>query len=140
MDSAGSEAKNHISLSDGRPVKQPRLFHDSHTEPGQVIVFILIDVRHDGCFTADQSCVALDTSSTDALDNLLQQSRIVLSHGHIVEKKEWLGAAANGIVDAHRHQVDADRVMSPCELGHFDFRSHPIRTRNQDGIFVRPRK
>ena len=47
----------------------------------------------------------------DARDDLLQQRRIVLRHGDVVEEEQRLGPAAQGVVDAHRHQVDAHRVV-----------------------------
>ena len=36
---------------------------------------------------------------------------IVLRHGHVIEEEQRLGPAAQGVVDAHRHQVDAHRVV-----------------------------
>ena len=54
---------------------------------------------------------ACDAAGRDALDDLLQQRRIVVRHGHVVEEEQRLGPAAQGVVDAHRHQVDAHRVV-----------------------------
>ena len=72
----------------------------------------------------------------DALDDLLEQRRVVLGHGHVVEEEQRLGAAADGVVDAHRHQVDADRVVPPGQLGHLQLACPRRRCRRPDRVLI----
>ena len=66
------------------------------------------------------------------------RSRIVLGHGDVVEEEERLGPAAQGVVDAHGHQVDADRIVAAQGHGHLELRAHAVGARDQHGVFVMP--
>lgn len=79
--------------------------------------------------------VGLHTTATDAIDNLFER-RVVAAHGHVVEKEQRFGSAAQHIVDAHGYQVDTDRVMAAEPLGHFELCSHAIGARYQDRLVV----
>ena len=61
---------------------------------------------------------------------------IVVRHGHVVEEEQRLGPAAEGVVDAHRHQVDADRVVHAGQLGDFELGAHAVGAGDQHGVFV----
>ena len=89
------------------------LFRVDHAdaEAGQVVVARGVEVGQDGRLAAQQRAVRLDAAGGDALDELLQQRGVVLGHGHVVEEEQRLGPATQRVVDAHRHQVDAHRVV-----------------------------
>jgi hypothetical protein len=55
-------------------------------------------------------------------------------------KKTRLGPAAEHVVDAHRHQVDADGMVQASKLRHFQLRADAIGARNEDRVFVPPGK
>ena len=70
------------------------------------------------------------------VDDLLEQVRIVRGHRHVVEKEQRLGPAADGVVDAHRHQVDADRVVPADHLGDLQLRAHAVGAGDQHRLAV----
>ena len=49
----------------------------------------------------------------DAGDHLRRMLHRQRAGGEIIEEEQRLGALHHQIVDAHRHQVDADRVVPP---------------------------
>ena len=69
-----------------------------------------------------------------------KQLRIVLPHRHVVEKEQRLRPAAKHVVDAHRHQVDADRVVHAGQLGDLQLRADAVGARDQHRLLILPRK
>ena len=64
----------------------------AHAEAGQVVIARGVEVRQDGRLAAEQGALRLEAAGGNALDKLLQQVRIVLGHGHVVEEEQRLGA------------------------------------------------
>ena len=83
-----------------------------------------------------KSAVALDTTVGNAADDLFEQGRIILGHRHVIEKEERFGAAAQGVIDAHRHQVDSHGVVDAHQGGHLELGAHAVRTGDEHGILV----
>ena len=119
-------------------VDHPLFLGHADAEAGQVVIAGGVDVGQDGRLAAQQGAVGLDAAGGDALDDLLQQGRIVLGHGHVVEEEQRLGPAAQGVVDAHRHQVDADRVVPADRHGHLELRAHAVGAGDQHRVLVVP--
>ena len=67
-----------------------------------------------------------------------EHGRIVLGHGHVVEEEQRLGPAAEGVVDAHRHQIDADGVVPADRDGHLELRADAVGAGDQHRVFVVP--
>ena len=61
---------------------------------------------------------------------------IVVRHGHVVEEEQRLGPAAQGVVDAHRHQVDAHRVVHARQRGHLELGAHAVGAGDQHRVLV----
>ena len=61
-----------------------------------------------------------------------------MRHGDVVEEEQRLGPAAERVVDAHRDQVDADRVVLVDERGDFELRAHAVGAGDEDRVFVIP--
>ncbi len=78
----------------------------------------------------------MQAAIADAGDDLLQERRIVVRHGHVVEEEQRLGAAAQHVVDAHGRQVDADGVVAAGELGDLEFRANAVGATHQHRVFV----
>ena len=51
------------------------------------------------------------STETNAFDDLPADRDVDLVGGEVVEEEERLGAVRENVVDAHRHQVDSDRVV-----------------------------
>ena len=70
-----------------------------------------------GHLAADQRAAGLAAAVGDALDELLDVVGVELADRDVVEEEQRLGALAHDVVDAHGHEVDADRVEAAGGLG-----------------------
>ena len=136
MQPAGGEAQNGIAGHDRAAVDDLAPRRNAYAEAGQVVIARRVEVGQDRRFAAQQGAVGLDAAVAHALHDLFQQQRIVLGHRHIIEKEQWLGAAAQGIVDAHRHQIDAHGRVSAHRAGDFQLGAHPVGAGHQHGVLV----
>ena len=59
-----------------------------------------------------------------------------MGHGHVVQEEQRFGTAAQGIVDAHGHQVDSHRLVPPRGGRDLQFRSHAVSAGDEDGIVI----
>ena len=67
----------------------------------------------------------------------------VLHHGgheppdtDVVEEEQRVGALHGDVVDAHRHEVDADGVEAAGRLGHLQLGAHAVGGGHQHGLVV----
>ncbi len=72
----------------------------------------MVHPRHLGGFPPDQRTASLLTPRGDPADHAGGGIDIQLAGGVVVEEEQRLGALNHQIVDAHRHQIDADGVMA----------------------------
>ena len=59
---------------------------------------------------------------------------VEMAGGVVVEEEQRLGALDDDVVDAHRHQVDADRVVDAGLDRHLELGADAVGARNQDGV------
>ena len=136
VDAAGGHPQGDVAGGDGRAVEELGAFDDSDTEAGQVVVARPVEVGHDGGFAAYQGRVAVDAAGADPPDDRLQQRRVVLGHGDVVEEKERLGPAADGVVHTHGHQVDAHGIVAAGHLGHLQLGPHAVGAGDEHRLLV----
>ena len=136
VQSAGSQPQHDVSLADHLALNQALALNDPHRKAGQVVVVLAIHIGHDCGFTAKQRHVAGDTTVTDSLNDLFQTRRIVAPHRHIVQKEQWFSTRAQQVVDAHRDQVGANRVMSTGLLSDFQLGSDTVGATDQYRIGI----
>ena len=79
-----------------------------------------------GHLAADQRAAGLPAALGHALDQLLDVVGVELADGDVVEEEERLGALAHQVVDAHGHEVDADRVEAAGRLGDERLGADPV--------------
>ena len=84
---AGRQADRDVARLDGRTIHQSPTFDNTDTEPGQVVVARCIDIGQDRRFPSQQRKLALHAGLADAANNLLEQARIVLGKGNVVQKE-----------------------------------------------------
>ena len=60
---------------------------------------------------ADQGAAGLVAARGDAGDHLPRLAWVELAGSEIIQEEQRLGALHHDVVDAHRHQIDADRVV-----------------------------
>lgn len=120
------QSEHDVARGDRASVNHASAFDHATAEAGQVVVAWGIHIRQDRRFSTQQGAVRVDAACRHAIDDLFQKRRIVLRHGHIVEKEQGLRATAESIVDAHRHQVDAHRVVDAHRHRHLELGSHAV--------------
>ena len=94
-------------------VDDARALDDADRGAGQVERVGVHQPRVLGRLAADEGAARLAAAGRDAADELGDLGRIELADGDVVEERERLGAGADDVVDAHRDEVDADRVEAP---------------------------
>src|SRR5215813_10709050 len=83
-------------------------------EPSEIVVACLIDSRHFRGFAADERASGFAAGRGDALDHRYADCGIEFSARKIIEKEQGFCALHYKIIDRHRHEVDANRVMTRC--------------------------
>ena len=109
---------------------------DADREADEVELARLHGARVLGHLAADQRAAGLPAAVGDALDELLDVVGVELADRDVVEEEERLGALAHDVVDAHGHEVDADRVEAPGGLRDEGLRADPVGGRDEDGVRV----
>ena len=80
-------------------------------EAGEVVVAVAVQPGHLRRLAADQGAAGLVAARGDAGDHLPRLPRIQPAGGEVVQEEQRFGALHHDVVDAHRHQVDADGVV-----------------------------
>ena len=125
-----------VARLDIAPRQQLRARHRPDGKSGKIVVTALIDAGHFRGLAADQSTACLPARGGDARDHHRPDLRIELAAGKIVEEEQRLGPLHHQVVHRHRHEVDADRVVTrglDCDL---DLGADAIGRRDQNGIGV----
>ena len=112
-------------------IDQIVLLHHRHTEARQVVAAGAIEPRHFGGFAPQQGTAAAPAAIGDALHHRRHGLRGQFAGGDVIEKKQWLGAAGDHVVDAHGHQIKAHAVVAAMGLGQLELGAHPIGARHQ---------
>ena len=84
-----------------------------------------------GSFAADQRAARLLAARGDALDDGAGDLDVEALANEIVEEEQRLGALHQDVVDAHRHQVDADGVVLVQREGELELGADAIGARHQ---------
>ena len=109
MHAGRGQAEQHVALGDAARQLAAAL-HRPDREAREVEVARRIHARHLGGLAADQRRAGLGAAGGDAFDDAGRGRDLELAGGEVVEEEQRLGALADQVVDAHRHQVDADGV------------------------------
>ncbi len=134
MRTRGGEPEDHVAGHDGRAVDDARLLDRAHRETGEVVLALRIHARHLRRLASDERAAGLLATPGDALDDLRGGADVELAAGEIVEEEKRLRALDENVVDAHRHEVDAHRVVAAeleCQL---ELGAHPVGARHQHRI------
>ena len=108
--------------------------HHAYGKPGQIVVVLGHHARVLGGLPADEGAARLHAALGHAGDNGGDFLREVFAAGNVVQKEQGLCAAANHIVDAHGHRVNADGVVLVQQHGDFQLGAHPVRAGDQNGL------
>src|SRR5215831_3107449 len=111
MRAARSETDQGIALNDHPPIEGSALFHDADREAGEVVLTGYERVWMLRCFATDEGTTRLLAARGDAPDDLGRDLHVEPLADVVVEEEQRLRALDQDVVHAHRHEVDADRVV-----------------------------
>ena len=80
--------------------------------------------------------MALQAPGGNALDDLFESRRIVFRHCHVVEEKQRFRPGAEGVVNTHGDQIDADGVVDTSLLGDFELCANSISCRDKHRVHI----
>jgi len=136
MGSAGSQPQDRVADLDAAAVDGLGFFHGADGKPRQVILAIGIHARHFGRFAADQCASGQLAALGDAADHGRGRVHREPAAGEIIEEKQRLGALHENVVDAHRHEVDAHRVVLVPRKREPQLGADAVRAGDQHGLAV----
>ena len=100
----------------------------------EVVFVYRIKSGHLRGLAADERRARLNAALADAADNVRYPLGIVLATGYVIEEEQGLCAAADYIVDAHSHAVDADGVVLVHEKGYLELRADSVGAADEHGL------
>ena len=136
MRAGGSQTQQQVARRDPRPVDDPALLDHADAEAGQVVVARAVQPRHLGGFAAHQRRAGLSAAIGDALDHGGGHVHIQFAGGVIIEEEQGLGPDDQHVVDAHRHQIDADGVVAAQIQRQFELGADAIGAGHQHRLAV----
>ena len=110
--------------------------HRADGKARQIKIAAVIHPRHFRRLTADQGTARCLTSRRNAVDNARGLFDIQLARGKIIQKKQRLGPLTDQIVDAHRHQINADRINVAGINRNAQLGANAIGCSHQNGIGI----
>ena len=136
MEAGGGETDNLVANRGGRTVNDILAIDNADGKTSKIVLPFAVHSRHLGGLAANQSTAGLDAALGDAANNLYRFLRREFARRQIVEEEEGLGALNNDIVDAHRHQIDADRIVLVHHEGDLELGADTIGRRDQSRLLV----
>ena len=113
---ARREPEEGVAGPDARPVDGLRLFDDADCESGEIVFAGNEGVRMLGRLPADQRAARHLATGGDALDHFGGDCDFEPFADVIVQEEQRFGTLDEDVVDAHRDQIDADRIVPvECE-------------------------
>ena len=136
MRAGRGKAQQDLARAHVRGIEDAVLLHDAHGESRKIVVVAAVHPGHLGGFAAGQGATRQLAALGDAPDDGFGKVDVEASGGEIVQEVEWFGAGDEDIVDAHRHQVDADGVVAIQGGSQFQFRADTVRSGDQHRVPV----
>ena len=134
VDAARGQRDHDVAGAHGRLIEDLRLVDDAHGKAREVVLVRGVEARHLRCLAADERRAALHAALGHAADDLGDALGDVLAAGDVVQKQQGLRAAADDVVDAHGHAVDADGVVLVHEEGELQLRADAVRAADEHGV------
>src|SRR5262249_62430351 len=80
--------------------------------PGEVVVPAVVEARQLGGLAAAERAPGLPAALGDPGDHGRRGVDVERAGGEVIEEEQRLGAGDEHVVDAHRYQIDPDRVVA----------------------------
>ncbi len=137
---ARRESEQHVAGFDPRAVDGLRLLHDADGEAREIVFAGHEGVRVLGGLAADERASGHLASGGDALQHVGGDVDVEALAHEVVEEEERLGALHQDVVDAHRDEIDADRVVPVEREGELQLRADAVGAGDQHRLPVALRK
>ena len=134
MHAARRQSQDNIARGDVAARQQRVALGRADRETRQVEIAAGIHAGHLGGLAADQRATGAAAALGDAGDDAPSDLDLEAAGGVIIQEEQRLGALDHDVVDAHRHQVDAHRVVQAGLDGDLELGAHAIGAGHQDGI------
>ncbi len=116
------------------PRQERSAFGGADRKAREVEVAVGVEAGHLGGLAADERAAGLGAAFGDPLDDRLGHPLVELAGREIVEEQQRLRALDDDVVDAHRHEVDPDRVVDPALDGDLHLGADAVVGGDQDRI------
>src|SRR5438309_2078379 len=136
MRAARGEPEDHIARADRAPVDDAILLHHAEREAGEIVFVPGEGVRMLGRLAADQRAAGQLATRSDALDDLRRNAHVELFADVVVEEEQRLSTASENVVDAHRHEIDAHRVVPLPLEGELELGADAVGSRHEHRVTV----
>ena len=110
--------------------------HRPHREAGEIEIAAGVHPRHLRGLAADQRRTGGGAALGDSGDHLARVVDVKPTGGEIIQEEQRLRPLAHQVVDAHRHEVDADRAELPGLDGDAQLGPDPVGGGDEHGILV----
>jgi hypothetical protein len=134
------EAEDSVARRDVIARQHAAALDGADSKAGEVEILAVIHARHLGRLAADQRRPGHAAAPGDAGEDRHARRRLELRRGEIVEEEQRLGTLDDEVVDAHRHEIDADSVEDAGVDGDPELRPDAIGRRHQDRVGVSRRR
>ena len=112
MWSAGGDSDQRVADPDRGAVDDIGPFDGADAEAGQVVFAVAVHVWHFGCLATDKRGPGLLAASGDSADDGGCDVDIQVPTSEIVKEEQRLGSLHDNIVDAHRDEIDTNRIVA----------------------------
>jgi hypothetical protein len=140
VDAAGGQPDHDVAGRDALRVHGALELDDTDAESREVEIARGVEVGHLGRFAAEERAPGLFAPLDHAADQVGQHRLLDLRHRDVVKEEERLGPLHDEVVDVHRDQVNADRVVHAEHLRELDLGPHAVGARDQHRLLVVARK
>ena len=131
MHAGGRQADQRVAGADLRIVHDSVAIHHAHGEAGQIVLVLGIEAGHFRRLAAVEGAARLHAALGYAGDDGRDLLGHVFAAGDVVQEGQGLRAAADDVVDAHGHAVDAHGVVLVHQEGDFELRAHAVGAADQ---------
>ena len=111
-----------------------RFIHHAEGKTCEVILILGIKAGHFCRFTTDKHTARLHAALCHTFDDGRNFFGYILPRRNIIKEYERLGTRTDDVVDAHRHAVDADRVVQAGEESNLQLGANTVGTAHENRI------
>src|SRR6476660_7404869 len=136
MHTVAGDPEQDVARHDLPAVDDVRFFDYAHCKASNVVFAGAVHARHFGGLSADQRTTRAFATARDALDDFARRGDVELAAAVVIEKEQRLRTERQYVIDAHRDQIDADRIVPVKLESELELRADAVGTGHQHGFAV----